>query len=91
MTAACTVSPSSWSGQAGQESQDSSERTDAMVATNTQHRRWWLFTGLGTRGLLYHAMMAEMLVDAIRADDETLLLPVLRRWKNAGGLDVGTL
>lgn len=45
-----------------------------------RHSRW-LFTGLGTRGLLYHALMAEMLVAAIRADDESLLLPVLRRWQ----------
>lgn len=65
----------------GQEFQDGSGNMDAGIATGTRHQRRWLFTGLGTRGLLYHALMAELLVVAIRADDESLLPPVLRRWK----------
>lgn len=50
---------------------------------NAQGNRhsWWLFTGLGVRGLLYHALMAEQLCAAVLADDDSRLDPVLRRWQ----------
>jgi hypothetical protein len=43
---------------------------------------WWLFTGLGVRGLLYHGLMAEKLSAAIIAVDERLLDDTLRRWQH---------
>lgn len=42
---------------------------------------WWLVTGLGVRGLLYHALMAEYLVHAIRSGDESHIPKPLRRWQ----------
>lgn len=47
----------------------------------TRRNRRWLYTGLGSRGLLYHALMAELLVAAIRADDDEVLPAALRRWQ----------
>ena len=34
----------------------------------------WIFTGLSSRGLLYHGIYGKMLADAITADDEQVLL-----------------
>ena len=43
---------------------------------------WWLITALGVRGLLYHALMAEYVVRAIRANgDESHIPEPLRRWQ----------
>jgi hypothetical protein len=51
------------------------------VSGQQGHCSWWLFTGLGVRGLLYHALMAEDLAAAVCADDEDMLDPVVRRWQ----------
>jgi len=37
------------------------------------NKKCWMMTGLGSRGLLYHAYIAENLAQAICTDDETLL------------------
>lgn len=41
----------------------------------------WVVGGLGARGLVYHAWLAEKAARAIVNDDEALLPPVLRRWQ----------
>jgi glycine/D-amino acid oxidase-like deaminating enzyme len=61
--------------------------------TNTQiHTNVWIFTGLSSRGLLYHALYGDILTDALLAGSEA---PMLRRgkeltwWKkklNSGGI-----
>ena len=42
--------------------------------------RWWAVTGLGARGLVYHAWLGEQLAAAVVADDEALLPGQLTRW-----------
>lgn len=45
-------------------------------------RSWWLLAGLGARGLVYHAWLAQRVAAAVVHDDESpLLLPELQRWK----------
>jgi glycine/D-amino acid oxidase-like deaminating enzyme len=41
----------------------------------------WVVGGLGARGLVYHAWLAEKAAAAIVHDDESLLPSVLRRWQ----------
>lgn len=44
----------------------------------------WIYTGLSSRGLLYHALFGKSLVDAIWHGDESLLMteyPELKWWK----------
>ena len=43
----------------------------------------WLVAGLGARGLVYHAWLARMLVDAIIADDDAMLLKDLTAWQKS--------
>ncbi len=38
-------------------------------------------TGLGARGLVYHAWLGQLLAEAVVADDEALLPQPLTRWK----------
>jgi len=52
--------------------------------TQLQHKNMWIFTGLSSRGLLYHALLADLLVSAVWADDEAGLMdqyPELGWWK----------
>lgn len=42
---------------------------------------FWVVGGLGARGLVYHAWLAEKSAAAIVHDDENLLPSVLRRWQ----------
>lgn len=42
---------------------------------------WWVLTGLGVRGLVYHALMAELTVQAMRSQDEALIPKPLRAWQ----------
>mmetsp|Transcript_10705 Transcript_10705/g.19343 ORF Transcript_10705/g.19343 Transcript_10705/m.19343 type:complete len:471 (+) Transcript_10705:2423-3835(+) len=44
-----------------------------------EHTAVWYFTGLGSRGLLHHALVGRMLVDAIFSGDETVLPIEVRR------------
>lgn len=41
----------------------------------------WILAGLGVRGLVYHALMAELLVAAIRSGDDSGLPSTLKRWQ----------
>ena len=43
--------------------------------------RWWAVTGLGARGLVYHAWLGAVLAEAVFADDESILAPELLRWQ----------
>lgn len=54
---------------------------DDSTATHGPKPSWWLFTGLGVRGLLYHGIMAHQLAAAVLADDESLLDHSVRRWQ----------
>jgi hypothetical protein len=59
-------------------------RTKATTATTTAQGTHWIFTGLSSRGLLYHALYGELLAQAIVQNDETILLqycPDLLWWK----------
>lgn len=47
-------------------------------------RGYWVFVGLGARGLVYHAWLAQLLAAAVVADDESLLPPELREWQQWG-------
>lgn len=38
-------------------------------------------TGLGARGLVYHAWLGELLASAVVADDESMLPEPLTRWR----------
>lgn len=51
------------------------------LPTGSHQPPTWLFTGLGARGFLYHALMAEKLAAAVLADDEALLPQTVRRWQ----------
>lgn len=45
-------------------------------------RNWWLLAGLGARGLVYHAWLAQKVAAAaVHGDESSLLLPELQRWK----------
>lgn len=49
------------------------------------HDNAWIFTGLSSRGLLYHALYGEMLAEAVLADSEDSLLercPEMLWWRN---------
>lgn len=41
----------------------------------------WLFAGLGSRGLVFHALGAGLLADAVMADDPSLLPPEFTSWQ----------
>jgi glycine/D-amino acid oxidase-like deaminating enzyme len=48
----------------------------------------WIFTGLSSRGLLYHGIYGKLLADAILADDEQVLLdhcPDIFWWRGSEG------
>jgi glycine/D-amino acid oxidase-like deaminating enzyme len=38
------------------------------------HTNAWIFTGLSSRGLLYHGLYGEMLAEAVKLDSEMVLL-----------------
>lgn len=44
-------------------------------------RCWWVVSGLGARGLVYHAWLGRLLAAAVLADDEAALPAELRRWQ----------
>jgi len=45
--------------------------------------RWWVVGGLGARGLVYHAWLGELVVQAVLSDSEAALPSQLLRWKSA--------
>ena len=54
---------------------------DGGDARGGEEASWWLFTGLGVRGLLYHGVMAKQLAAAVLESDEGLLDDTVRRWQ----------
>lgn len=44
--------------------------------------KYWLFTGLGARGLLYHGWLGKLLALAVLSGDEDLLPRELTSWKH---------
>lgn len=44
--------------------------------------KYWLFTGLGARGLLYHAWLGKLLSQAVLSCNEDLLPGELTSWKH---------
>jgi glycine/D-amino acid oxidase-like deaminating enzyme len=73
--------------------QEQDRGTDAsQMSTSSQNKytSWcrqdqdlWIFTGLSSRGLLYHALYGDLLTDAILANDEQVLWtksPDLKWW-----------
>ncbi|KAJ0965873.1 hypothetical protein J5N97_027011 [Dioscorea zingiberensis] len=42
---------------------------------------YWLFGGLGSRGLLYHAFLGKLMAKAVISCDEMVLPPELTSWK----------
>lgn len=45
-------------------------------------RSWWAISGLGSRGLVYHAWLGRIIAQAIWNNDESILPKQLTRWKN---------
>ena len=43
--------------------------------------KFWLFAGLGSRGLLYHGWLGKLMAQAVLSCDETLIPPELTSWK----------
>ena len=43
------------------------------LVDNHHHPNTWIFTGLSSRGLLYHGLYGSLLADAILANDDTIL------------------
>ena len=44
-----------------------------MIGRHPEYSNVWVLTGLGSRGLLYHAYLGEVLVSAIIANDDSIL------------------
>ncbi|XP_044472434.1 putative thiamine biosynthesis oxidoreductase ThiO isoform X2 [Mangifera indica] len=47
----------------------------------TQTCKYWLFGGLGSRGLLYHAWLGKLMAQAVLSCDERIIPPELTAWK----------
>lgn len=48
----------------------------------------WLIVGLGARGLVYHAWLAQLTAEAVLSDDEGCIqrhAPELLAWRAAAG------
>lgn len=44
--------------------------------------KYWLFGGLGSRGLLYHAWLGKLLAQAVLSRNERIIPSELTSWKN---------
>jgi glycine/D-amino acid oxidase-like deaminating enzyme len=56
----------------------------AFNSSNNNNNNAWVFTGLSSRGLLYHALYGDILANAILSDSESTLLeqcPDMLWWK----------
>jgi len=57
---------------------------DGMTNNLLEHKNLWIYTGLSSRGILYHALFARRLVDAAWDNDEASMMekfPELTWWK----------
>ncbi|XP_031257974.1 uncharacterized protein LOC116115999 [Pistacia vera] len=48
----------------------------------TQTSKFWLFGGLGSRGLLYHAWLGKLMAQAVLSSNEHIIPAELTAWKN---------
>lgn len=55
-------------------------RIDEYVERD-QSCKYWLFGGLGARGLLYHGLLGKLMAQVVLSGDETLLPSELTSWK----------
>lgn len=44
--------------------------------------KFWLFTGLGSRGLLYHGWLGKLMAEAVVSCSEDVIPSELRAWKS---------
>ncbi|KAL8189564.1 hypothetical protein R6Q57_029130 [Mikania cordata] len=47
----------------------------------THKSKFWLFSGLGSRGLLYHALLGKLMAQAVISCDEDVIPPELTSWR----------
>ncbi|VFR01389.1 unnamed protein product [Cuscuta campestris] len=55
---------------------------DEFVVGNQRSKKFWLLTGLGSRGLLYHGWVGKLTAQAVVSCDEDLIPPELISWKS---------
>ena len=48
-------------------------KSEAAAESELNHEHMWLFTGLSSRGLIYHAIFGKWIANAVFHDNETLL------------------
>jgi glycine/D-amino acid oxidase-like deaminating enzyme len=51
------------------------------LSKKSEHSSWWFISGLGARGLVYHAWLGRLVASAVMDDDESRLPKELVRWK----------
>ncbi|KAJ9557989.1 hypothetical protein OSB04_012603 [Centaurea solstitialis] len=56
-------------------------RIDDFIS-QTHASKFWLFSGLGSRGLLYHAWLGKLMAQAVLACDEGVIPSELTSWKS---------
>ena len=49
-----------------------------QVGEEVNSCQWWYVGGLGARGLVYHAMLAEIVAEAVLSGDESVVPEELR-------------
>ncbi|KAJ7516901.1 hypothetical protein O6H91_21G003400 [Diphasiastrum complanatum] len=54
-------------------------RRNSCAEKNRPH--FWLFGGLGSRGLIYHAWLGKKIAEAVVSKDEAILPQELKQWK----------
>ncbi|KAL2645403.1 hypothetical protein R1flu_012990 [Riccia fluitans] len=47
---------------------------------NTASTKWWLFGGLGSRGLIHHGWLGDQVAKAVIYRNESLLPQILKQW-----------
>ena len=53
---------------------------DDFIGQNHESK-FWLFSGLGSRGLLYHAWLGKLMAQAVLSCDEDVIPSELTSWK----------
>ncbi|KAI3714973.1 hypothetical protein L6452_21936 [Arctium lappa] len=56
-------------------------RIDDFIS-QTHASKFWLFSGLGSRGLLYHAWLGKLMAQAVLACDEEVIPSELTSWRS---------
>lgn len=49
--------------------------------------KYWLFSGLGARGLLYHGLLGRLMAEAVISFDENVLPSELTSWMKKSKID----